>query len=62
MHSPLTHIVSKLESLTQKDVPISKGLDMLEAKAKSRKDLIMINVMRDSMNEMMYEERRCQAV
>ena len=62
MHSPLRHIVSKLETLTKNNIPIERGLDMLEAKAKSRKDLIMINVMRDSLTEMMVEERKCQTV
>jgi hypothetical protein len=31
----------------------------LESSAKTRRDVIMINVMRDSLNEMLVEERQC---
>jgi hypothetical protein len=33
---------------------------MLEASAKTLKDVILINVMRDSFNEVLMEERQCQ--
>ncbi len=62
MNSSLKHIVLQLEDLTQQDVSISLGLDLLEASAKTRKDVIMINVMRDSLNEILIEERQCQAM
>ena len=62
MNSSLKHIVLQLEDLTQQDVSIGLGLDLLEAMAKTRKDVIMINVMRDSLNEILIEERQCQAM
>ena len=60
MNSSLKHIVLQLEDLTQQDISIDLGLDLLEASAKTRKDVIMINVMRDSLNEMLVEESQCQ--
>ncbi|GIT62843.1 MAG: hypothetical protein Ct9H300mP21_03890 [Pseudomonadota bacterium] len=60
MNSSLKHIVLQLEDLTQQDISIGRGLDLLEASAKTRKDVIMINVMRDSYTEMLVEERQCQ--
>ncbi len=60
MNSSLKHIVLQLEDLTQQDISIDLGLDLLESSAKTRKDVIMINVMRDSLNEMLVEERQCQ--
>ena len=62
MNSSLKHIVLQLEDLTQQDISISLGLDLLEASAMTRKDVIMINVMRDSLNEILIEERQCQAM
>ncbi|MBT5795287.1 MAG: hypothetical protein QMC48_01575 [SAR324 cluster bacterium] len=59
MNSSLKHIVLQLEDLTQQDISIGLGLDLLESSAKTRRDLIMINVMRDSLNEMLVEERQC---
>jgi len=61
MNSSLKHIVLQLEDLTQQDISIGLGLDLLEASAKTRKDVIMINVMRDSLTEMIVEERQCQS-
>ncbi|MED5402417.1 MAG: hypothetical protein VYD61_00975 [SAR324 cluster bacterium] len=60
MNSSLKHIVLQLEDLTQQDISIDLGLDLLESSAKTRKDVIMINVMRDSLNEILVEERQCQ--
>ncbi len=60
MNSSLKHIVLQLEDLTKQDISIGAGLDLLESSAKTRKDLIMINVMRDSFNEVLLEERQCQ--
>jgi hypothetical protein len=61
MNSSLKHIVLQLEDLTQQDISIGLGLDLLEASAKTRKDVIMINVMRDSLTEMLVEESQCQS-
>ena len=60
MNSSLKHIVLQLEDLTKQDISIGMGLDLLESSAKTRKDLIMINVMRDSLNEVLFEESQCQ--
>ena len=60
MNSSLKHIVLQLEDLTRQDISIGLGLDMLEASAKTLKDVITINVMRDSYNELLMEERQCQ--
>ena len=59
MNSSLKHIVLQLEDLTKQDISIGIGLDLLESSAKTRKDLIMINVMRDSLNEVLFEESQC---
>ena len=47
MNSSLKHIVLQLEDLTRQDISIDVGLDMLESSAKTLKDVITINVMRD---------------
>ena len=60
MNSSLKHIVSQLEDLPRQDISIDVGLDMLESSAKTLKDVITINVMRDSYNEVLKEERQCQ--
>ena len=59
MNSSLKHIVSQLEDLTRQDISIDVGLDLLESSAKTLKDVITINVMRDSYNEVLKEERQC---
>ena len=60
MNSSLKHIVLQLEDLTRQDISIGVGLDMLESSAKTLKEVITINVMRDSYNELLKEERQCQ--
>ena len=60
MNSSLKHIVLQLEDLTRQDISINVGLDMLESSAKTLKDVITINVMRDSYNELLIEESKCQ--
>ena len=60
MNSSLKHIVLQLEDLTQQDISIDVGLDMLESSAKTLKEVITINVMRDSYNELLMEEHQCQ--
>ena len=59
MNSSLKHIVLQLEDLTKQDISIGMGLDLLESSAKTRKDLIMINVMRDSLKDVLFEESKC---
>ena len=60
MNSSLKHIVLQLEDLTRQDISIDVGLDILESSAKTLKDVITLNVMRDSYNELLVEERKCQ--
>ena len=60
MNSSLKHIILQLEDLTRQDISIDVGLDMLESSAKTLKDVITINVMRDSYNELLMEEHQCQ--
>ena len=60
MNSSLKHIVLQLEDLTRQDISIDVGLDMLESSAKTLKDVITINVMRDSYNELLMEEHQCK--
>ena len=60
MNSSLKHIVLQLEDLTRQDISIDVGLDMLESSAKTLKEVITINVMRDSYNELLMEEHQCQ--
>mgnify|MGYP001183161020 CR=1 FL=1 len=59
MNSSLRHIVLQLEDLTRQDVSIDMGLDILESSAKTVKDVVLINVMRDSWNEILVEEHKC---
>ncbi len=59
MNSSLKHIVLQLEDLTRQDVSIDLGLDMLESSAKTLQDVVLINVMRDSWNEILVEEHQC---
>ena len=59
MNSSIRHIVLQLEDLTRQDVSIDMGLDILESSAKTLKDVVLINVMRDSWNEIVVEEKQC---
>ena len=47
----------ELDRLCRKNISMSQAFDMLENTAKSNMDLIVINVMRDSFNEVLLEER-----
>ena len=49
----------QLEDLTSQDVSIDVGLDILESSAKTIKDVVLINVMRDSYNEILVEDHQC---
>ena len=49
----------QLEDLTSQDVSIDVGLDILESSAKTIKDVVLINVMRDSYNEILVEDNQC---
>ena len=57
MKSSVQQFAQELDSLCRNNIPMSQAFDMLENTAKSNMDLIVINVMRDSFNEVLLEER-----
>ena len=57
MKSSVQQFDRELDRLCRNNIPMSQAFDMLENTAKSNMDLIVINVMRDSFNEVLLEER-----
>ena len=57
MKSSVQKFTQELDRLCRNNIPMSQAFDMLENTAKSNMDLIVINVMRDSFNEVLLEER-----
>ena len=57
MKSSVQQFARELDRLCRNNIPMSQAFDMLENTAKSNIDLIVINVMRDSFNEVLLEER-----
>ena len=57
MKSSVQQFARELDRLCRNNIPMSQAFDMLENTAKSNMDLIVINVMRDSFNEVLLEER-----
>ena len=57
MKSSVQQFARELDRLSRNNIPMSQAFDMLENTAKSNMDLIVINVMRDSFNEVLLEER-----
>ena len=57
MKSSVQQFARELDRLCRNHIPMSRAFDMLENTAKSNMDLIVINVMRDSFNEVLLEER-----
>ena len=57
MKSSVQQFSRELDRLCRNNIPMSQAFDMLENTAKSNMDLIVINVMRDSFNEILLEER-----
>ena len=57
MKSSVQQFARELDHLCRNNIPMSQAFDMLENTAKSNMDLIVINVMRDSFNEVLLEER-----
>ena len=56
MKSSVQQFARELGRLCRNNIPMSQAFDMLENTAKSNMDLIVINVMRDSFNEVLLEE------
>ena len=57
MKSFVQQFARELDRLCRNNISMSQAFDMLENTAKSNMDLIVINVMRDSFNEVLLEER-----
>ena len=57
MKSSVQQFARELDRLCRSNITMSQAFDMLENTAKSNMDLIVINVMRDSFNEILLEER-----
>ena len=57
MKSSVQQFARELDRICRSNIPMSQAFDMLENTAKSNMDLIVINVMRDSFNEVLLEER-----
>ena len=57
MKSSVQRFALELDRLCRNNISMSQAFDMLENTAKSNMDLIVINVMRDSFNEVLLEER-----
>ena len=57
MKSSVQQFARELDRLCRNNIPMSQAFDMLENTAKSNMDLIVINVMRDSFNEVLIAER-----
>ena len=57
MKSSVLHFARELDRLCRNNISMSQAFDMLENTAKSNMDLIVINVMRNSFNEVLLEER-----
>ena len=57
MKSSVQQFARELYRLCRNNTPMCQAFDMLENTAKSNMDLIVINVMRDSFNEVLLEER-----
>ena len=57
MKTSVQQFARELDRLCRINIPMSQAFDMLENTAKSNMDLIVINVMRDSFNELLLEER-----
>ena len=55
MKSSVQQFARELNRLCRNNIPMSQAFDMLENTAKSNMDLIVINVMRDSFNEVLLE-------
>ena len=56
MKTSVKHFAKELDRLSRKEIPLNKAFDMLENTANNCMDLIVINVMRDSYNELLLEE------
>ncbi len=53
----LSKVVWKLEKLTTRHISISRALDFLEATTDNINELIVINILRESYNELLVEEQ-----
>ena len=57
MLEDVVHTLSgRLETLAQTHISIARGLDFLERTSTSCREFIVVNVMRESLNEVVHEE------
>ncbi|MBF0288993.1 MAG: hypothetical protein HQM14_14340 [SAR324 cluster bacterium] len=56
MCETLSKMVWKLEKLTTRRISISRALDFLEATTDNTDEIIVINILRESYNELLVEE------
>ncbi len=58
MEAILTRLILQLEFLASNQIPLAQGLDLLEASAQNCSELIVVNVLRDSLQETLKEQAR----
>ncbi len=58
MEAILARLILQLEFLANNQIPLSQGLDLLEASAQNCSELIVVNVLRDSLQETLKEQAR----
>ena len=62
MFDTLRKMIGHLETMATQHISISQALDMLEDAAQTYDELIVVNVMRESFNELMMEDMWCQSL
>lgn len=60
MLNTLQKMVVRLETMANQNISISRALDVLETNAHTYDELLVINVMRESFNELVSEKDLCQ--
>lgn len=60
MLNTLQKMVVRLETMANQNISISHALDVLETNAHTYDELLVINVMRESFNELVSEKDLCQ--
>lgn len=58
MFDTLHKLIRQLESMTHHHISISSAIDMMEANANTVDELVVINVIRESFNELLVEEHQ----
>lgn len=61
MFDTLHKMVRQLETMANRHISISRALDMLEEASQTYDELIVVNVMRESLHELVMEEQLCKS-